>query len=181
MSIAPVTFGPAWVMHNRFTAFVESSFKLSNNTTGRVWIFHNTAWTNQPNQNGMSPFGDFENLYFRNNIVRGTNYALEQSMRALPNDLDYDNLFTTRGAPVIKWSDTRYDTLADLCTATGLECNAQPDDPQAIDPANSRYAPGPASPNIDAAERLYGINDSFEGAGPDIGYVEAGAVEVPPL
>jgi hypothetical protein len=54
-------------------------------------------------------------------------------------------------------------------------------DPKLEAPASFRFAPASGSPLIDAAERLYGVNDDYAGAGPDIGYVERGSTEVPAL
>jgi hypothetical protein len=181
VSLAPITWGPVFVLRNRMTDYEESGFKVSNNSRARVWIFHNTCFTDRPDHNGMDVAGPFTNMVFRNNIVRGTRYAFEMAMAAMPNDLDYDNWFTTRGAPVIKWSDVRYDDLAAWCAATELECHGVPGDPMLEDPANGRFAITAASPNVDAAERIYGINDQYAGEGPDIGYLELGAPEVPPL
>ncbi len=44
---------------------------------GPVFLYHNTCWTNEPDQNGMDVSGPFTNMTFRNNIVRGTRYAFE--------------------------------------------------------------------------------------------------------
>ncbi len=181
LSLAPITFGPVWAIRNRFADYEESGFKVSNGSSGRVWLFHNTCFTDRPDHNGMDVSGDFENIVFRNNVVRGTRYALEQSREALPNDLDYDNWFTTRGAPVIKWSNVRYDDVAAWCAATTLECHGVADDPMLVDPSGGVFALTPGSPNVDRGERLYGINDQFAGAAPDLGYVELGSPEPPPL
>lgn len=181
ISLAPITWGPAWVMRNRMTDYEESGFKVSNDSDGRVYLFHNTCFTDRPDHNGMGVSGPFTNMVFRNNIVRGTRYALEMSMAALPNDLDFDNWFTTRGAPVIKWSDVRYDDVAAWCAATDLECNGVAGDPLLESPASGRFAITAGSPNVDAAERIFGINDQYAGDGPDIGYLELGSPEVPPL
>lgn len=181
VSLAPITWGPTWVIRNRLTDYEESGFKVSNESRGRVWLFHNTCFTDRPMHNGMNVSGNFTNMVLRNNVVRGTAYALEMSMTAMPNDLDYDNWFTTRGAPVIKWSNVRYDTIAAWCEATSLECHGVAGDPALENPGGGRFALTAASPGVDAAERIYGINDQYAGEGPDIGYLELGAPEIPPL
>jgi hypothetical protein len=182
LSLAPITWGPVWGLRNRFTDYEESGFKVSNASSGRVWLFHNTCFTDRADHNGMGVSGDFTNIVFRNNVVRGTRYAFEMSLPAIPgNDLDYDAWFTTRGAPVIKWSDVRYDSVADWCAATGLECHAIAEDPALANPGAGAFGLQPTSPCVDAAERIYGINDQYAGAGPDIGYVELGSPELPPL
>lgn len=176
-SFAPITYGPVWVVRNRFTGYQESGFKVSNDTSGRVWLLHNTCFTDDPQHNGMNVSGPFENLVFRNNLIRGTSYAIESAQSVTTDDLDYDALFTTRGAPRVKWNNVRYDDLAALCTATKLECHGVGGDPALLDPAAGRFGPSAKSPLVDSALRLYGINDDFRGAGPDIGYVEQGDSE----
>jgi hypothetical protein len=181
VSMAPITYGPTWVVRNRFTNYQESGFKVSNDTSGRVWLLHNTCYTDDPDHNGMNVSGAFSNIVFRNNVVRGTSYAIESTQVVGMNDLDYDAWFTTRGAPRVKWDNVRYDDLAALCAATTLECHGVGADPKLDAPASFRFAPATGSPLIDAAERLYGINDDYAGKGPDIGYVEQGGTEVPAL
>jgi hypothetical protein len=181
VSLAPITFGPTWVVRNRFTDYQESGFKVSNATSGRVWLYHNTCFTDAAAHNGMNVSGAFENIVFRNNVIRGTSYAVESTLVVQTNDLDYDALFTTRGAPRVKWNDVRYDDLPALCTATGFECHGVGADPGLLAPTSGSFGPSGTSPLIDAAVRLYGINDAYAGAGPDIGYVEAGSSEPPRL
>jgi len=181
LSLAPITYGPVWVLRNRLTDYVAGGFKVSNSSSGRVWLYHNTSYTNRPDTNGMSPSGPFTNMVFRNNIVRGTRYAFEDGAGTQPNDFDFDNFFSTRGAPVIKWDDVRYDTVEAWCAAVGQECNGQTGAPALQNPDNFAFAPAPGSPNIDAGVRIYGINDVFAGDAPDIGYVEVGASEPPVL
>jgi len=173
VSLAPITSGPVWVLRNRFTNYDASAFKFSNDSSGRVWIFHNTCWTDLPDQNGLNVSGYFENMVFRNNLVRGTRYAFEMSQAAGPNDLDWNNWFTTRGAPVVKWSDVRYDTVAAWCAATGLECHGHDQDPGLADPAAGDFSLTADSPNVDRGVRLYGINDDFLGIAPDLGCLES--------
>jgi hypothetical protein len=181
ISFAPITWGPVWALRNRFTAYDESGFKVSNDSSGRVWLYHNTCFTDLEDQNGMDVSGYFENIVFRNNLVRGTFYALEMSQAAGPNDLDFDDWHTTRGAPVVKWSDVRYDSVEAWCAETGLECHGHGEDPGLEAPAEGRFALAPGSSNVDRALRLYGVNDAFAGDAPDIGYLELGAAEVPVL
>lgn len=173
ISLAPITAGPVWVVRNRFADYDASAFKFSNDSSGRVWIFHNTCWTDLPDQNGLNVSGYFENMVWRNNIIRGTRYAFEMSQAAGPNDLDWNNYFTTRGAPVVKWSDVRYDTVAAWCEATGLECHGHDAEPGLASPATGDFSLAPGSPNADRGVRLYGINDAFLGAAPDLGCVES--------
>jgi hypothetical protein len=179
VSLAPITVGPTWVLRNRFTHYTGTGFKVSLDSAGPVFLYHNTCWTNEPDQNGMDVSGPFTNMTFRNNIVRGTRYAFECTISVSGIDLDHDDWHTVRtdGGPHWKWNDVRYDTLADLCTAEGLECHGSEADPGLLDPAALRFGLAPGSANIDTALPLPGINDVHAGAGPDRGYLEAGDVE----
>jgi len=85
--------------------------------------------------------------------------ALESTVTVSGNDLDYDALYTPRGAPRVKWNDTRYDDLAALCSATGLECHGSDADPKLLDLAAGRYGPRANSPLVDRTLRIYGVND----------------------
>ncbi|HVU01119.1 MAG TPA: hypothetical protein VHE30_05180 [Polyangiaceae bacterium] len=181
LSLAPITYGPVWGVRNRFSSYQESGFKVSNDTSGRVFLFHNTCYTDFPDHNGMNVSGAFDNIVFRNNVIRGTSYAIESTQTGLTDDLDYDALYTTRGAPRIKWNDVRYDDLPALCAATNLECHGQGGDPALVAPGSFQFSPGSGSPLVDHGLRLYGINDAYAGAAPDIGYVEAGTAELPPV
>jgi hypothetical protein len=181
ISMAPITLGPVWVVRNRFTDYDQSGFKFSNDSTGPVHIYHNTCYSDRPAQNGMNVSGDFKGVVFRNNLVRGTSYAIESTRVLTGNDLDYDALYTSRGAPRIKWDNVRYDDVAALCKASQQECHSVGDEPALSAPTEHRFAPAAGSPLIDRALRIYGINDAFSGDAPDIGYAELGAEEVPAL
>ncbi|MBU1537611.1 hypothetical protein KKF84_20015, partial [Myxococcota bacterium] len=172
ISLAPITAGPVWVLRNLFNDYDASAFKFSNDSSGRVLLYHNTCFTDREDQNGLNVSGYFENMVFRNNIIRGTRYAWEISMEVGENDCDYNNYYTTRGAPVVKWDNIRYDTVALWCEATGLECHGHDAEPGLLDPQGGDFSPADQSPNRDRGVRLYGINDAFRGAAPDIGYVE---------
>jgi hypothetical protein len=154
---------------------------VSLDSSGPVFLYHNTCWTDVADQNGMDVSGPYANMVFRNNIVRGTRYAYEDSSESATNvDMDHDNWYTTRttdAGPFFKWNNVRYDTMADWCDATGLECNGSDAEPGLLDPAGLRFAPAAGSANVDAALPIPGINDVFSGAGPDRGYMEAGDAE----
>jgi hypothetical protein len=180
VSLAPITVGPTWVLRNRFTHYTGTGFKVSLASSGPVFLYHNTCWTDVADQNGMDVSGPYANMVFRNNIIRGTRYAYEDSSEdATDIDMDYDDWHTTRadGSPNFKWNNVRYATMADWCTAVGLECHGTEAEPGLLDPAGLQFAPAGGSANIDTALPLPGINDAFAGTGPDRGYSEAGDVE----
>lgn len=172
ISLAPVTEGPVYVVRNTLSEYGENPFKLHNGSSAPVFLFHNTAWTDRPDQNGLSLSDPFSGVTSRNNVIRGTAYAIEQTRADTDSDFDYDNLASSRPTPKIKWSGERYDTLDDWCAATGLGCASISAGSQMIDPASGDFALRPESPNIDAGARLLGINDDYAGTAPDIGAQE---------
>ena len=176
ISLAPITHGPVWILRNTFSGFTGTSFKWSNDGDGPVLSYHNTAWTGEPDTNGMGWSGDVHNVTFRNNIVSGTRYAFEHMSTSMTgHDYDWDCWFTSRtDGPRFKWEDVRYDTIADLCAATGLECNGRDDDPGLSDPAGGDLSLDGTSPNIDAGIPIPGINQAYLGDGPDVGASESG-------
>ncbi|MBI5486214.1 MAG: right-handed parallel beta-helix repeat-containing protein [Deltaproteobacteria bacterium] len=180
VSLAPITVGPVWVLRNRFTHYTGTGFKVSLESSGPCFLYHNTCWTDVADQNGMDVSGPYTNMIFRNNIIRGTRYAYEDSSYEITGvDMDFDDWHTTRsdGGPHFKWNNVRYDTMAELCEATGLECHGTEEEPGLVDPAALLFGLGEGSANVDAAVLIPGINAGYGGAGPDRGYVESGEVE----
>jgi hypothetical protein len=175
LSLAPITVGPLWAVRNRFTGYTGTGFKVSLDSSGPCFLYHNTCWTDVPDQNGMDVSGPYTNMVFRNNIIRGTRYAYEDSSYTITGvDMDHDNWHTTRpdGEPDFKWNNVRYDTMADWCAATGLECHGEDAEPGLVDPAGLVFGVREGSENIDAALLIPGINASFARTAPDRKYVE---------
>jgi hypothetical protein len=178
ISLAPITHGPAWVLRSVFSNYWSSSIKWGIESDGVVLIYHNTSWVDEGGEgrNAMGIGSEVHNSTMRNNIFRGTRYAFEVSFTGnTGHDWDYDNWHTTRGTdePHFKWEDVRYDTIAELCQATGLECHGHEDEPGLVDPAGGDFTLSPTSPNIDVGVAIDGINDDSVGA-PDMGYREHG-------
>jgi hypothetical protein len=175
VSIAPVTQGPAWVLRNLFTNFSSTSIKWSEHSDGIVLIYHNTSWTNAAGVNAMSMIQPVHNTVMRNNIFQGNGYAIEEPFTgSTGHDWNYDNWYTTRGAagPHFKWENIVYQTLSQFCAATGLECNGHENAPGLVNPSGGDFRLLATSPNIDRGALIYGINNIFNGAGPDIGAYE---------
>ena len=127
-----------------------NSFKWSNDSDRYVFIYHNTCWTDREEHNAMSIWSPIHNVVMRNNIFRGTRYAFESTASGLSgHDWDYDNWYTTRGEdePHFKWENVRYDTIDDLCAASGLECNGHELEPGLADPPNDEFGLDASSPN----------------------------------
>jgi len=173
-SIAPVTNGPLWLLRNSITNYKFTGFKWSNDSDGKVYVYHNTCWTDEEDQNGMGFSGLVHNVTFRNNIIRGTRYAFESSRTGMTgHDWDFDNWYTTRaGPPHFKWENVRYDTIQDLCQGAGFECSGHENEPGLKNPESGDASLSSGSPNIDSGIKIPGINDSHCGTNPDIGFYE---------
>lgn len=176
VSLAPVTQGPAWVLRNVVSGYTSRSLKWALNSDGVVFVYHNTSWTNAANVNGMDLITPIRNTVLRNNIFQSTGYAFaETPTGSAANDWDYDNWYTTLGGslPHFKWENRGYQTIAQLCTATRLECHGHEDLPGFANPPGGNFTLLTTSPNIDRGVLIPGINDAFTGSAPDVGAYES--------
>ncbi len=174
ISLAPVTMGPVWVMHSTFTNFTGRSIKFDRGSDGWVLIYHNTSWTNKANRNLMEMINTVHNATLRNNIFQGNGYSIEETqVGSTGHDWNYDNWNTTSGNYHFKWENVNYSTIAQLCKATGLECNGHEEAPGLANPGGGNFSLLPTSPNINRGIAIPGINDNFSGSAPDIGAFES--------
>ena len=173
VSLAPITQGPVWVMRSTFTNFTSSPIKWASNSDGVVLFYHNTSWTRATNLNGMSMITPVHNVVMRNNIFQGTRYAFEEPFTgSTGHDWNHDNWYTTSSGPHFKWENRIYNTIQQLCTATGLECSGHEGVPGLADPVADDFTLLPSSLNIDRGLVIPGINDDFKGNAPDVGAYE---------
>ena len=129
----------------------------------------------------MDMISPVHNATLRNNIFQGVGYAVyEVKTGSTGHDWNYDNWYTTH-SPRFLWENLAYDSVAELCAGTGLECNGHEDPPGLSNPAGGDFTLLPSSPNIDRGIVIPGINDNFVGTAPDIGaYEYTFAVDQPP-
>lgn len=181
LSLAPVTQGPTWVLRSVFTNYAGSAIKWDRKSDGAVLIYHNTSWTNQKDLNAMSMISPTYNTTMRNNIFQGNRYAFEEPFTgSRGHDWNYDNWYTTRtDGPHFVWEKVPYNTMANLCAATGLECNGYEGAPGLTDTASGDFTLLPSSSNIDHGVVIPGINNDFAGSAPDIGAYEFGYNPIP--
>ena len=175
VSLAPITQGPVWVLRSQITNFTSTSFKWDLASDGLVLIYHNTAWTSAKDLNAMSVIRAMHNVILRNNIFQGNGYAFESPVTGLTgHSWDYDNWYTTRAdGPHFKWEKVPYNTLAEVCSATTLECNGHDAAPGFVNPTGGDFSLQAASPNVDRGVLLPGINEDYQGNAPDLGAVES--------
>jgi hypothetical protein len=166
ISLAPITVGPTYVVRDSYVNFKGTAVKVSVNSRGPVYLYHILGWTNRPEGNAMDVSGPWDNMHFRNSILRGTRYAVED-FRPHPIGCSYDycDLFST-GKQFIKWSNQRYAGLEDAPAATFGTHNLRVEPYQKIEDGR----PADLAPQlIDAGVVIPGINDDFKGKAPDIG------------
>jgi len=116
--------------------------------------------------------GTAQPIRLRNNLIAGTREALYK-VNPVVWQGNGDELYTTDAAHFVYWMGTHYLTLAAAQTATGIEPRGFSAAPQLQDAAGGDFTPGASSPLRDRALPLPGINDGYNGTGPDVGAIEA--------
>lgn len=182
ISLAPITVGPVYFIRNSVLDHHLTAVKLSNDSSGPCFLYHNTfvttvtktdKYSQRGNVNGIGNSGSYHNMTYRNNIIMGTDLAYCDWLAKRPRglDMDYDNLFTT--APDrLAMLGKRYKTLDEVRQATGMEKHGTSAAPSFVDAAKGDLQLKADSPLIDKGLRLPNINDDFTGHGPDIGAFE---------
>lgn len=171
LSLDPVTVGPVYAVRNVLEDFTASGLKLGNATAGPIFFYHNTVATSVPATDGIEPAGPWENVTFRNNLIVGTRYALEDVHLAGFADLDYDLLYTSDPTRFVKLAAKRYADLAALA-GDGYERHGLSAPPGFVDQAGGDLRLASGSPAVDRGVRLPTVNDGYTGAAPDLGAFE---------
>jgi len=180
VSLAPITYGPTWVLRSLYTNYTGRSVKWDRNSDGIVLVYHNTSWTSANDVNAMDLISPTRNTVLRNNIFQSTGYAFaETPTGSTANDWNYDDWYTTRSNAHFLWENKNYNNITELCTATGLECKGHENPPGFTNPAVGDFTLLSSSPNIDRGISIPGINDNFAGKAPDTGAYE-NAYDPPP-
>jgi parallel beta-helix repeat protein len=183
ISLAPITVGPVFVVRETFYDFWRDAFKVSLDSSGRVYLYHNVAYTNRDATNALTSAGRWYNMVFKNNAIRSTHYVMEDFFSKPEGSIqmDYDNLYTTSVSRFVKWENIRYSDIEDFRQAKGLELHGLSRPPAFMDPANGDFHPGAGSPLIDAGVVIPNINDVYSGSAPDIGVYEYIDDDEPPI
>jgi len=173
ISLAPITIGPLYAWRNVMSNFYAGSFKVSVDSEGPCFLYHNTAYSDEPEQNAFSPSGGYGNMTFRNNIFRSTRYVIEDMGENISGvTWDYDNLFTTDSGRFVKWDDVRYADLAEFSGATGFETHGMSAVSLFVDVAGLDFNLQETSPEVDSAAAIPNFSDGYCGSAPDIGAYE---------
>ena len=186
VATAATSIGPLYVWRNIFNESQESPFgtsdewgrggflKVSDNEGGgKIYVLHNTMLQPPPPEGqertlggspGLGHGGPMLNTASRNNILHVSGDWSDSI-----NDRNHDPA-----------GDYDYDLYSGSIEARdGQETHGIHDVP-VYDPANGEgeFALDPSSPGYDDGLRLFGFNDDYTGAGPDMGAHEAGT---PPM
>ena len=165
ISLAPITVGPVYVVRDRYVNFKQGAVKVSIDSKGAVYLYHVLGWTDREGSCATSVCGPWDNMHFRNCILRARFYAVEDTREhPIGCSFDYCDLFAPR-APFVKWAGKRYGKLADLPGPTFGKHLLHVEPYQSAAPDAGALAPA----LIDAGIVLPGINDDFRGKGPDVG------------
>ncbi len=188
MSLAPITYGPVWVLRNEFSNYYGTGLKFGIaefNPDGKVYVYHNTMWADSLYYPGGSEtmaavtyYERSDNWEMRNNIFRGTWYAFRHKVPEdmVGHDWDYDNWYTTENEGYFIMHDNMiYENTSTFFAATGLEEHGLNNPPLLLDPYHGDFHLTASSSNVDAGILIPGINDTYLGNSPDIGAYELGS------
>jgi hypothetical protein len=186
ISVAPAAIGPTYIFRNILSDWRNSEdfsgypfkFNVSSSLAEEwIYLYHNTCTTTVPGQHGFwfKQYSNWTNVISRNNIYAGTDYALENQANAPGTvDFDYDDLFTTKSPPVIRWAGTSYNSLDQFAVATSQESHGVTNQPVFMNAAAHDFYLPVNSALIDKGVVILGINDDWLGAAPDLGALEHG-------
>ena len=173
VSLAPIRVGPTYVLRNVVYRYQSSGIKYSVSSFGPTYIYHNVCYTDRPNHNALSAWGPWDNHHYRNNVFRGTRYAMEDTTKSTSSSTaDYNCFVTTNPDIYVKWANVRYNSREEGVTALGGEAHGISAEPGFVDPAKGDFHLKTDSPCIDVGLRIPNINDDFAGRAPDMGGFE---------
>lgn len=202
ISFGPITQGPEYFLYNTFRNFRNDVVKLAYGTSGHIIMAHNSMYTDLESfikDDGEVGYhfnsikrvsGPVSNFHAYNNILFGKNCAVSRETGEVGtgNDLN-GNFYYVVYAPspppspfcsqtvpnIFMWNWTQYVTVPSITAALGFEAQGKTGNPNfvGVDEPAPNFGLSPGSPAIDAAIRMPGINDVFQGPAPDIGAVES--------
>ena len=209
-SLAPVRYGPVFLLRNIFSDFHTTLFTFTGSPNlefapgtpmkfqsgfgtkiGKVYAFHNTVCVKGSGwAYGLEVFpagSEMDGLVAKNNI-----FFAEKNMALLLRvgdqlpklDLDFNNYVCADTLVQIHLNSglQHYFSLPDFSMAYGLETHGLNVDPEFVDTSINNFQLKEASPCIDAGLVIAGINDRwFQGNAPDLGALETTVTNVLPL
>ena len=188
LSTAPTMPGPFFIIRNIIAGdFGQSSIKHNTISAGRsrnVYFYHNTIsrtssgkgavitlWYNRKDHTVK-----LRNFVYKNNIISttadGRLTSAEIGGDTEHPSFDYNLWYTPRSSGTIfewyKGAKKKLESFAAFKSTSDQEANGIFAKPS----LSSSFRPGSGSPAVDAAVRIPGINDGYNGSAPDIGAIE---------
>jgi len=190
-AIAPAAPGPTWIVRNvafdfgntrtsQLDGYTASALKINSGypePVGPLLVYQNTLLSTAPATDAIALLDPGESTWLaaRDNVIAGTADVFYK-VNPIVSDFDHDLVWTPQAGRFGHWEGTTYADFAGFQTGTGQEAYGLHAAPGLVDPAGGDFTPGAASPAVDAALPLPGINDSPIGDPPDIGAVERSVV-----
>lgn len=187
-AVAPAAPGPTWIVRNvafdfgstrtsQVDGYLASALKINSGYAtpiGPLFLYQNSFLTNAPGTAAMTLLNPGASTYLvaRNNLFAGTGEALYK-VNPVTLDWNRDLLHRSTAGRLVYWQGTSYADLAAFQAGTGQESAGRSAPPELVDPGAGDFTPMAASPLVDAAVELPGINDRRATADPpDVGAVD---------
>jgi hypothetical protein len=193
VSLAQALDGPTFVIYNVLAEcgsvpaaqrgehygypFKTNGVPGSDTGSGPIFLYHNTAFTSDPNSRAMLvKRARWKQLRLRNNIWCGQAAGFELwPQEPSPLDWDYDNLYVAKKQEplLVQAYRRKFPTIKSITMKFGWQTHGLSKDPQFRHAAAGKFELRDESPCIDAGVLLPGINSlRIQGAAADIGAVE---------
>lgn len=187
-AVAPAAPGPTWIVRNvafdfgatrtsQTEGYLASALKINSGYAtpiGPLFLYQNTFLSTAPGTAAMTLLNPGESTFLlaRNNVFVGSAEALYK-VNPVALDWDRDLLHRSTAGRLVYWQGASYLDLAAFQAATGQESDGLSSPPGLVDPGGGDFTPLPASPLVDHALELPGINDRRATADPpDLGAVD---------
>jgi hypothetical protein len=180
----PVSIGPAYIFRNQVSNFQDTCVKQGGGQNGRVYLYHNSFYSNQSTADGYlkASSGLNNSVVSINNIIYVGRYIFESGGAAYPGSFNYDYMYTTDPTRWGKFDSTGVHSLAEFQGSPWFQeiHGIYNSDMPFIDPANGDLTLKANSLCVDAGTILPGFNDAnspwpYNGSAPDIGDYEFGS------
>jgi VCBS repeat-containing protein len=184
IGVAPVLEGPCYYFRNIIDSPYGEMFKMGNNSYGRIYIYHNTYYTNLGADGLKQTNAGIGNIVSKNNIIYAGRYIYE--LVTIPSsgdvDFDYNSIYTTDSGRFVKiggssWGGT-YTSFSAYTSALNKDVHSiSTSDNKFVNAGSGNFQLQSNSPCIDKGITLTGFNDAdspwpYRGNAPDIGAYE---------
>lgn len=194
-SFSTMGIGPCWLLRPKvvdlrpagtYGWFLKLGSPGAMSPAGKLFVLHSSIYAPYTRKHFLANAGGgrvFYNHEFWNNaVVLGGQWLW--GMAPPPNWTDYNCIrsIENEGGGRLVWVEvdaTSYFSLSSWQAKWGMDAHSIQTDPLFVDGPNGDLALRNGSPAIDRAVPIVGINDDFQGSGPDMGAVESLGVSGP--